>query len=417
MSTKNLLDTYRAMLVMAGLTVTDDGCVSVFDGETHKPLTIKGKRLVLMTDAHLANPDWEHRICFHPGLENIGAGESVVLDRYRQALVSNINVVFTLLVRSLLTLGTSNAEHAKLSPDQADVFLPKLKNADGKTVDDVNAMLDKIPATQMTKLFVSIFVRRGGSFKGERCSRLGVVSFPFYQELKKEGTEVFGTKLRVKDKETLIKLLDFIMPGMDDAERYNRPTNSRTAPNLEALVTAALGVIEPLNDLVVLYRDFLPEDAYIETDCSEDFTDFSLMLGEIRKFPMQAGNEGTPAKAIDQQQVAAPMIPVAAANTQAFPQVFNPAIPFGQQAVYQVQPPLHSNPAILNNGATDFMALIRHSPQLAASLNQGVQFQNAQPQNTRATYSNPVVNNGNQFGNNNWNNQQQYQNNQYQPTL
>ena len=317
--TMKLLDLYQSILDVAMLKVSEDGFVSAKLMGESKPAMVKGKRLVLPTREHLSSPDWEHRVRFHPLAENVLRAESDVLAFFRQSLNIRLNFTFGVLAYQLLQIATSPADHAKLSPDQAE-FLSKVKNADEKTLQVYEKLIAAYPANAS---FVSIYLKRTGQIAGKRYARLGVVSFPIYKDLKASTTgEVNGVKMRVKDRESILALLEYMIPSIEDGENNNRGSDSQLAPFLDALMKSVLVVASPLNALVELFRNQLeePEELMINDEWVETFENLGVLKDEIRAIPMQAGNEGSvpgmEAAAAAPASVAAPAVaapPVVAA--------------------------------------------------------------------------------------------------------
>lgn len=307
-----LLDLYKSLLKTAHLVVTEDGCVSrSFAGRT-EPVLIGGKRLVLPTREHLANSNTKERLVFHPLNENFLKGESIILEHFRKSLNTRLNFTIGLLAYQLLSIAASPAEHAKLNPDQSE-FLSKVKNADEKTLEVFRKIMKAMGQDQTQRSFVSLYLKRGGELHGVKHARIGVVVFPFYKELAKEGTkeghEVYGVKLRVKDREALMALMAYMIPGISVPEKHNRASDSDVAPFLDALMKAVLAVAAPLNDLIELFKNQLEDPSTVEGEEGtgaetllfedtwvEAFDNLSLMIPEIRSIPMQAGNEGQPSK-------------------------------------------------------------------------------------------------------------------------
>jgi hypothetical protein len=414
-----MLKFYEALLDAAGLVVTADGCVSIKTSKDAKPLTMKGKRLVLPTREHLSAPSPDTKVIFHPLVENVMRGESEVFERFRMAINGRMNVVFGTIVHTLLQLGTSEADQKKLSPEQTE-FLSKVKNADEKTLLAYKKVMDSLSATQHQKLFVSMFIKRGGTVADKRYARVGVVHFPLYNELKKGESELHGVKLRVKDREALIGLLDYILPEQDIAGVYNRGSNSTVAPSLEALLLSVQSIAAPLNDLIDRFAGILPENLLINSDWVEQLVSLDELLNEIRSTPMQAGNEGTvpgtEAAAtqastqaqtafntpIGQSQQGTPGVTLAAHRPA--PPPATPGWPAPQ--THAPVPASSSAPARTPSGGTDFEALVRSNQGLQQAVgwgsahgwNPGQSFQPAVPQ--RASLSNPVgpVGGGGQWG-------------------
>lgn len=365
-----ILDLYKSLLKAASSVVSEDGFVSKKFGDNTDPFLVKGKRLVLPTQEHLSNPDWKDRVVFHPLNENILRGESTVMEEFRAGLNANLHMTISMLMFSLLVLGTSASEHSKLTPDQSE-FLSKVKNADEKTLENFQKLLKVMNVKQSNNVFVNIYLKRAGKVNNIAYRRAGIVTFPFYNELVgSTNHEVYGVKLRVKDVETFKNLFEYIFPQAATPEAYNCGSNSTVAPYLDSLMHAFMSIASPINDQITLMGSALEEvkDLMIESEWVESFDNLEALLPEIRAIPMQAGNEGAAVKSGPSAGVAAtPSAPVAVAPTPTSP------LPPQLQTTYGVAPsPMpfaghtHAGPGIVEtNRGLDFDSVIRNIPALA----------------------------------------------------
>lgn len=352
---------YRSVAKTGSLVGDDAGAISAVLGGKSEPKLVDGKRLVFPTTEQLRNPDWESRIAFHPMAENILRGESPVLESLRKAFNIRLNLVASALTFELLILAASQAKHASLSPDQSE-FLTKVSEVGDKEVTFLKELLKKMPFDQTQNSFLSLYLKRGGTVKGKRHARVGVVNFPLHTALLDKEPKVFGVKpSSVKVRQNLIALIEQIIPNQGVAEEYNRGSDSSDAPYFEALLMATLAVASPLNDIVELFRDQLedPDSLIIESDWVEALPDFHSFA---RKIPSLKGNEGTLAKGEEPAAVtaAAPMAAIPAAA---------PAVP-GQ--VWPTAPAAQVNYAapVVNNegGGISFADLARVNPVLSGHL-------------------------------------------------
>jgi hypothetical protein len=297
-----LLDLYKSMLHTANCTVTSDWLISSKLVGQVMPVTIKGRRLALPAPEILAKQDKSDILIFHPLMEQVGRGESEMVEKYRKLLLMNLNNVAATLMSDLLLLSGDIDAHKDLSPDQAE-FLTKVKGVDDKLITLWSKVLEAMPHDQMARRIVTIFLKKTGSVAGKRVKRVGVVSFPLYEELKKPEVkkgehEIFGVKCRVKDKETLIATLEYLFPNIEEVGSYNRGSDSDVAVNMDALMQATLGVVRALNDVTETFGERFGKqagdvDLYIDCDWQEAFVNLDSMWNEIRKIPVQEGNEGS----------------------------------------------------------------------------------------------------------------------------
>ena len=370
----HLLELYTSLLKVANMAVTEDGFINGKFLDSVSPVMVKGKRLVMPTPAHLAKPSPDTQIIFHPLSENMMRDTSVVLDHYRLAVNNRLNYTLGLLMYELLIIASSSGLHAGLTPDQAE-FLNKVKHADDKTLEVFGKLLTKMPAGQQKDVIVNIYLKRGGLVGGKKYQRVGITTFPFYNELKKGEGEVYGVKLRVKDRETLINLLEYIFPQIDIPEAYNVGTNAKLAPNVDSLMKTVLGIGAPINDQVNLFGNLMDksDSLMIESDWVETFENLETMRPQVNMIPMQAGNEG-----MSLNEAAAPVSNVPVPAQVQYQNTIQPTPPPYQNT----QAPMNAVPGIVvTPGGLDFASLTRVVPSLAPQQNfyQGNQMVNNDP--------------------------------------
>lgn len=287
-----LLDLYTSILLAGGMTVDSEGFVSVRGATDTSPVLIEGKRLVLPTQAQLMEGNFSGRIVFHPLSENVLRGESEIITKMRN--VFKIRMIWTLATigQSLLQICASYGEHHKLNPDQSQLLLA-VKEVDDKTmVVYQQLMMAAIEDTENS--FLSLYLKRKCVINGKIWARGGVVTFPLYEELKKDQEKYYGVKLRAKDRTAIMQLLEYILPGLDVPETYNVGSDSPTAPFLDALMRTVMGVASRMNDVLELFGEMIDngDQLVFNSDWVTAFENLEVMLPQIRMIPMQAGNEG-----------------------------------------------------------------------------------------------------------------------------
>ena len=350
---QKLITLYQQLLDTAGLEVTADGCVSIkaYDGEKAAPFTVKGKRLVLPTKEHMRNPS-PKTVVYHPLQESMARGESEVFTEYRKALSVNINLGSLCMVRDLLVLVGSSSLHSKLSPDQSEV-LSILKGASSKTLEAWDKIVKGIPDNQLYRSMVKFYMKPSGEIAGKSYTRVGVVSFPLYEQLRKADEKVYGVTLADKHREIIKKAIEFIFPGIEVLHHYSRGSNSNVAPMFDAMMKSFLAVSSAYEVVRVMYSDVKIPDLFenqikFSSAWADDMAELDSLLTEVRKIPMQPGNEGvveTQAQAVKPDarlsSVAAAMSAAAAPAVAEVvaPVEHQPALPGQyQQPTHQQQP-------------------------------------------------------------------------------
>lgn len=362
-----LLDIYRSVLKFVGLEADENGYINTMLDDKKEPACINGLRMVLPVNEQLRGFRPDEKIIFHPLTENILRGESEVFKKIKQCINIKLNFSIGIVAQNLLSLVASPEFHNKLSPEQAEL-LTSITDADEKSVTNFISQMVKGVKANPDRLFTNIFLKRGGKVRHERFSRVGVVSFPFYQQLIDDKIE----GIRVKDKQTFKELFEFIFTEIKDADDYNFGSNSHVAPYLESLLRTAANIASRLNDIIELYKDHI-EDAdklLFDSDWLEHFENLDDLIPEIRKIPVQAGNDGS----ISTEDVVA--APVAQPQPQQ-PQQYTPATQYAPQAPVapqyqqpaQYQPPQMMQPmqpeVKVTSRGIDFKSLVQATPSLA----------------------------------------------------
>lgn len=295
----NLIDVYKSLLATAGMVANEDGFISMQLANTDKkPVIVKGKGLVLPLDIQLRNPDFSNRMVFHPLSESILRGESEVVTSFREALTKRLNFIIGYVSINLLDLAVSTAEHPKLSPDQTE-FLTYVKETDDGTLQRLQKVTEAMMVGDSSRAFAHIRVQKNGTVGATKHRRVGIVYFPFYEEIiktpaPKEANEIYGVKLRKSDRETFKALMEYLIPGIDNPAQWMFPSDSEIAPTIDALMKTVIAVGDLTNTTVDLFKDYIhgAEDLYFNGDWEPSFADLNSLLPQIRLIPMQPGNEG-----------------------------------------------------------------------------------------------------------------------------
>lgn len=373
----NILDLYKSILECGGLTTDDEGFVSIKFDKKGSPVLVNGKRLVLPTQKQLTSENWNDKIVFHPLSENILRGESEVITKLRSVFNIRLNYTFAAVAQNLLTIISSVGEHNKLTPEQGEI-LSAVMDADETTLVSFTKMMVNSIGECPEKAFINIFLKRGGTINGKKYSRVGIVTFPLYEELKKNQETYYGVKLRSKDRQALIQLYEYMLPGLDMEESYNFGTDSNIAPFLDALMGTVLGIGSKMNDILELFGKLIDsgDQLVFESEWVDAFENLTVMLPQIRQIPAQQGNEGKVKGTETPQVTQATTVP------QANPQlVYHPPQPIPQNP-YQLQPPPQQYPfqqpqqqfvqqppqgLVITENGLDFNSLLRNKPQLAGA--------------------------------------------------
>lgn len=361
-----LNEIYRSVLKYAGLEADNLGFISTVLDTKRTPTVIGGLQLVLPLDNQLRSFDAKQNIIFHPLTENILRGESEVIAKLKSIINVRLNYTIGTVAVNLLKLLASPEYHGKLNPEQLEL-ITSVADADEKTqVNFVSLMVAGIRADP-EGVFTRIYLKRGGTYKGKRYSRVGIVNFPFYEKIMEDKVE----KIRVKDKETFRQLFEFMFPNISVAEEYNFGSESQVAPYLEALLRSSSNIAARLNDLLTTYSDFIDdaEKIMFDSDWTDYFQDLNALIPEIRKVPMQHGNDGS--ITLSEETTKAPAYvannpPQTAAPYQQ--PAMQPTAPNGYPQ--PVQPQVQQPPGVkVTKRGIDFQSLLQNNQAVAMAPN------------------------------------------------
>lgn len=360
--TMKLIDLYKSILTCAGMTYDGEGFVSVKMGKERSPArTSDGKQIVLPTLEQQMSGDRSNSVIFHPLQENImRSGESEVISKLRSVFNIKLNYTFGAIAQSLLSLCASIADHRKLSPDQSEM-LSIIKDVDEKTIVAFSTMMLNSLKGSPDKSFVNIYLKRKAIFADKTYARGGVVTFPLYAELLKDQERYYGVKLRAKDKTALIQLHQYIFPGIDEAQSYNRGSNSDVAPFIDALMNTVMGIASKYNDVLELFGDIIDahDDLVFSSDWVESFENLQDIVPQIRQIPMQSGNEGKTTPEVMQ-------FSAAASPSQAL--VYHQPATQLSYAPQQTMPVASAqNGLVVTENGVTFDSFLRANPQIAAA--------------------------------------------------
>jgi hypothetical protein len=329
-----IIKLYTSILKYASMEPDQEGFISTVHEDKRYPTIVDGKRLVLPTNQHLRNPSPDVMI-FHPLTESPFRGESDVLAKLRDVINIKLNFITGIVARSLLSLAASPELNKRLHPSQMAMAIA-CKDATSETVKNFTSIM-MAGLRNPASLFTHIFLLRGGFVNNVRYSRIGVASFPFYEELVKGADVIHGIKVNAKDREVFKKLMEFIFPDIEKPEAYNYGSNASTAPFMDSLMHSSGKLAARLNDMLEVFADYIDSGPSLvfDSEWTADFENIDALALEIKRVPPQAGNEGKP-PITEQQPVAQPQV-VQQPQIQQPVQQQTPQLPVPQQPQY-VQP-------------------------------------------------------------------------------
>lgn len=287
-------DFYKGVLSAVNCTVDDSGLVSFTrPGGDPTPATISDERLVLPTEERLDEGINEGLIAFHPLAENLARqGQSPVLVYLRDKARALVSYYLVELTTELLRVAADTSLHNDLPPECTE-YLRKVTKADKEMLKRWNSLIGA--ASKKANGIVTLYLRNGGVYHGEKVNRLCNIRVPLLAELEDtKDRKVYGVDLRRKDVETLAALLRYIMPFGDDPEEYSVGSSSNLAPYFVALMKAYGKAMTQLNRIVHKYAKPMELNlTEIDLTYLDEIDNVKQFYGKI---PALRGNQGGASK-------------------------------------------------------------------------------------------------------------------------
>lgn len=335
-----LLDIYKSILKFAGLEADAQGYVRLMGDDSKDQFLVNGKALVLPTDEQLQTMNTAQKMAFHPLAESTIRGESLVIQKLKDAINTNLGLRFGYLGQELIRIVSSPAIQQRLTPEQTEVII-RIKDADETTIVNWNNTLRQLVLKRPTRGFLNVFLRRGGDYRGEKYARVGITTFPYYKELATGEQDV--AKIRKKDIPTFMQIHQAIFPEIDIDEAYNYGFRGQVAPFLCTLLITSAKLAFRINEMVDLFKDYFEDADMIRSDVSwlSSIENADSLGPLIRRIPLQEGNDGSLELTQQPQTTAAVATPAPAAPV-AVP------VPVQQAPVAPMQPPPMMAPPMLD---------------------------------------------------------------------
>lgn len=287
----SLMDLYAGLLSFAGAEPDSNGAIDIIHCGKRIPAKVGDKRLKLPTKENLRNFNQETDRIFHPLQEHINRGESEVVRSLRKMLGVRLNSAALIMFDELINLLATTALHPKMDAEQRELLKAVPDEVSVMTRANFMEFVTKAIREHPDGYFINIYLKKFGTFKGEKHSRVGVVTFPFYRLMEEKPG-----KFNKSEWAGVQKLFEYIFPGSKDVEEsYNGFSDNANAPWLDVLLKTSYNVASRLNELAALYGDLIDKDKLITFN--DEWIDVLDNLDPYRKeimlIPSQLGNDGS----------------------------------------------------------------------------------------------------------------------------
>lgn len=296
---EKLKDFYIRVLKAADMTVDEKGFITIYEGELAQKAMVadeegNDRQLALPTDEILKN-HFETTIRFHPLSEDFTKGPSTVVEYYKQALTENLTINLSAAILQLLIMTASDKIHPKLNPVQSEL-LKVAQKSKKSIIDKFKDIYRRIKDDDKDLQMVRVFLKRNERVNGTAYKWVGIVSFPFYETLKKKPEKIKNVTLTKEAHEAFINIFEYLFANLHIPGTFNFGSNSTLAPKFEAILGALGNLIIQVNGLIEELGDQAGGLEPIEASWYNDLQNTDQFLAAVRMIPMQPGNEGRDSK-------------------------------------------------------------------------------------------------------------------------
>lgn len=250
----DLLGFYEEILNDLNVVIQPDNTlVANYNGHINE-LKIGGKELVFPTNDVLKDAPWDTHVAFHPLSEMIMLGESNMIKTLRTLITTKVDHTIHTLAQGILELGADTDKHRDLASSQVE-FLTRIGDVDQKTVDVYKSII-KLSRKRSSHAMIKLYIKRDSTLNEEEHKRVCNVSFPIVKELFNGVNEIFGVKMRKKDKSAIENLLLELIPSIRQPHAYSKGSSSNVAPYFHVLLRTMHGLMTELNSTSHLFRRF-----------------------------------------------------------------------------------------------------------------------------------------------------------------
>ena len=286
-----MTEAYRLLLASIDVVPQSDDLLVQDIDDMKTQVLVDGKPLALPTDK-IVNNYSDSMVVFHPLCENLLLGESPVLQELRDLIMESLNNLIVQTIDSILMIAVDD-NFEDLTPNQIE-FMRCTAGTDNTTLKNWRSIARRIDARSTANRAVTIFLKRGATFKGSKRKRVANVNFNLYNKLDQNSATVIGAKVRKTDLKVYAAIFEAIFKHIgDDDEYYSAGTDALIAPYFTVLVESYYKVLKDINSVTWLLRKPLEKISGRKLHVNDDFMGHLENLQQYRDvLPVMPLNDG-----------------------------------------------------------------------------------------------------------------------------
>lgn len=282
---------YTDVLGSLRVEVEKDGrCMLIHPDDSRQEAVVNDKPLYVPVKGTLDGGMIDKVQHFHPLCESLARKTpSPVIEYMKTVAKRNIGIYTKVIMEKLMTVACNPDLQDEL-PAATTGYLKKVPNATEKMLKKLETLITK--AIRKNK-FVNVYCRSGGKYDGEPVTRLCTIRFPIMEMVANDDCQSLKVSFSSKrERETILALMEYAIPGGRDHLTYSAGSNSQVAPFFEAFLLAYGKITAQLNSLIKrhgssmdLQLDTFKVDVLKQIDRLPEFYEYS-------RIPSLSGNEG-----------------------------------------------------------------------------------------------------------------------------
>lgn len=353
---------YEACLRAAFMCTNASGLISTdnIGGGGMMPITVGGKRLVM---SHGFTDD-KTQVLFHPIVPSSTTTVDPVIEKWKTGLTLRIHSLISDGITGLLLLAANTALHSKMTMDEIEL-INGLADVDENTIKAWDAIVNECSPGDKRSL-MSVYVKRSARIGGSTFYNGWFPSFPAYTELvrlideiraehdqkvtkNKVPREVYGVKLRNKDRDLLRQAWNTLLPDVGDESAYCEGSREPVGSLFHVIVKGVTKIFAVINRVLLVAEKYLGNrlgSKPIDLSVFSAVDEMNSLESEIRAYgkvatPVQGGHV-----APQVQQQFNPAVPQAAPMVNQAPTVRAPGEAVSAadflKGIRPAQPPMHA---------------------------------------------------------------------------
>lgn len=249
---------YQVLLGDLGVTVTDDGMLTLAVDGGGEPLCSKdGRRLVLPTDYQMTIPDWTHRVLFHPFSELQQSSETPTSRMLRRLAQLKLNDMMLNIIEVTFALAASNTEQKKLTARQGEII------GQLRVEPEFGEQLAKFIAKQEDpgSFVITSVPRRRVEHGGQHYARSTTIYSPMINAIQNGQDNTLVRKLGKRRTDDMRASLIALFPDLADPNGFAEGSMDMNYPAVESVLKAFSRIFRRCQEIIQLFPEhFSPAD-------------------------------------------------------------------------------------------------------------------------------------------------------------